>query len=69
MRLEVRSVKANAYDSAYASALAEHAVHGAMAGLTCVSVAPPLKEVLLKCSSYKLYIVLLYLLEHIYISH
>ncbi|CAL1152484.1 unnamed protein product [Cladocopium goreaui] len=34
----VRSVKANAYDSAYASALAEHAVHGAMAGLTCVSV-------------------------------
>jgi len=36
---QVRSVKANAYDSAYASALAEHAVHGAMAGLTCVSVA------------------------------
>eukprot|EP00913_Durusdinium_trenchii_P024362 g22871.t1 len=34
----VRSVKANAYDSAYASALAEHAVHAAMAGLTCVSV-------------------------------
>ena len=31
-------MKANAYDSAYASALAEHAVHGAMAGLTCVSV-------------------------------
>lgn len=34
----VRSVKANAYDSAYASALSEHAVHGALAGLTCVSV-------------------------------
>lgn len=35
---KVRSVKANAYDSAYASALSEHAVHGALAGLTCVSV-------------------------------
>lgn len=33
-------MKANAYDSAYASALAEHAVHAAMAGLTCVSVVP-----------------------------
>ena len=37
---KVRSVKANAYDSAYASALSEHAVHGALAGLTCVSVVP-----------------------------
>jgi len=35
----VRSVKANAYDSVYCSALAEHAVHGAMAGLTCVTTA------------------------------
>jgi len=33
----VRSVKANAYDSVYCSALAEHAVHGAMAGLTGVT--------------------------------
>ena len=67
-RAKVRSVKANAYDSAYCSALADtwpdrkiavehglvqvtspypicawprkdHAVHAAMAGFTCVSVA------------------------------
>ncbi|CAJ1383775.1 unnamed protein product [Effrenium voratum] len=35
----VRSVKANANDSAYCAALADHAVHAAMAGFTCVSVA------------------------------
>ncbi|CAJ1363214.1 unnamed protein product [Effrenium voratum] len=34
----VRSVKANANDSAYCAALADHAVHAAMAGFTCVSV-------------------------------
>lgn len=34
----VRSVKANAYDSAYCSALADNAVHAGMAGLTCVTV-------------------------------
>jgi len=34
----VRSVKANAYDSSYCAALADHAVHAAMAGFTCVSV-------------------------------
>eukprot|EP00930_Biecheleria_cincta_P074046 TRINITY_DN6127_c0_g3_i2.p1 TRINITY_DN6127_c0_g3~~TRINITY_DN6127_c0_g3_i2.p1 ORF type:complete len:2608 (+),score=545.13 TRINITY_DN6127_c0_g3_i2:58-7881(+) len=34
----VRSVKANAYDSAYCSTLADNAVHAAMAGLTCVTV-------------------------------
>eukprot|EP00406_Dinophysis_acuminata_P026388 CAMPEP_0179342284 /NCGR_PEP_ID=MMETSP0797-20121207/70321_1 /TAXON_ID=47934 /ORGANISM="Dinophysis acuminata, Strain DAEP01" /LENGTH=595 /DNA_ID=CAMNT_0021056481 /DNA_START=1 /DNA_END=1785 /DNA_ORIENTATION=- len=33
----VRSVKANAYDGAYCSALAEHAVHGAMAGYTSIT--------------------------------
>eukprot|EP00931_Biecheleriopsis_adriatica_P041482 TRINITY_DN23703_c0_g1_i1.p1 TRINITY_DN23703_c0_g1~~TRINITY_DN23703_c0_g1_i1.p1 ORF type:complete len:2979 (-),score=657.34 TRINITY_DN23703_c0_g1_i1:1-8937(-) len=35
----VRSVKANAFDSAYCSALSDHAVHAAMAGFTCVTVA------------------------------
>lgn len=34
----VRSVKANAHDSTFCAALAEHAVHAAMAGFTCVSV-------------------------------
>uniref|UniRef100_A0A7S0FQJ3 Phosphofructokinase domain-containing protein n=1 Tax=Pyrodinium bahamense TaxID=73915 RepID=A0A7S0FQJ3_9DINO len=34
----VRSCKANAYDSVYCSDLAGHAVHGAMAGLTGISV-------------------------------
>eukprot|EP00933_Yihiella_yeosuensis_P060980 TRINITY_DN63796_c0_g1_i1.p1 TRINITY_DN63796_c0_g1~~TRINITY_DN63796_c0_g1_i1.p1 ORF type:complete len:1621 (+),score=362.08 TRINITY_DN63796_c0_g1_i1:388-4863(+) len=34
----VRCVKADAYDSAFCGALAEHAVHGAMAGFTSVSV-------------------------------
>lgn len=32
-------MKANANDSAYCAALADHAVHAAMAGFTCVSVA------------------------------
>jgi len=34
----VRSVQVNAYDGVYCSALAEHAVHGAMAGLTGAAV-------------------------------